>query len=566
MLTNWYTLRALVETWRPPLTGLCLVDAYSQNKATLVLVFGGPDSELFSLTVSLQSPHRHLFLDEGSARARRNVADVFPNALGQQVALLEVADRDRLVYVGFADGSRMVIVPFGPHANVYWCAATGQVDVFLAGRVSPGTDRPEGRSTPSDEPCPPEPRPAPGFETPSEDVLPSLKSVSARLPLFPKPLVREVMARSRHASANRSGEVPTWAEVAAVVREMEVELQEARCTWVYNDGAWPAVLSLARLTHLIPAGSGGHDSAGGQDLDEERLESVSEAVRRVARRRMGLARFRSRYEPLERALISSVRHAERSLSRMDDELQKPSRADTWETFGHVLMAQLHSVPSGADEVELPDIMTGEGTLVIPLKPERDAVRNAEWYYDRARRARESRAHAQSRLCVARQTLEASRELLQELRTVSRTKELDAFEKKHAGRLSRLRGQGRADEARPYRRYTLSDGYEVWVGRNARENDQLTQRDSRPWDLWLHARGVSGSHTVLRLKGRSVTPPAPVIEAAAKIAAWWSKARTSNLAPVAVTERKYVRKPRGAAAGAVAIEREDVLMVEPALPA
>jgi predicted ribosome quality control (RQC) complex YloA/Tae2 family protein len=68
-----------------------------------------------------------------------------------------------------------------------------------------------------------------------------------------------------------------------------------------------------------------------------------------------------------------------------------------------------------------------------------------------------------------------------------------------------------------------------------------------------------------VKGRKDTPPRAVIEQAAAIAAWHSKARTSGLAPVMVTEKKYVRKPRKAPPGAVVVEREEVLMVEPALP-
>ncbi len=602
MLTNWYTLRALIGEWRPLLTGRVLVDAYSQNKGTLVLVFEGsePGSEpgsgsegsddapaAQSLTISLQSPHRHLFLDGGSSRARRNVADVFPDALGRRVATVDVADRDRLVYIGLDDASRVIIVPFGPQANVYWCPRGRAVETFLARRIAPNTIRLEqaGADTDADADAdtgagsghagmasseagllPPAPRPAPCFEPPEEDIPLSVKALATRLPLFPKPLIREVMARCGAASTGegRTDSADAWARAAAVVQQIEAELCMARCAWMYFDGAWPEVLSLVRLTHLMATAPPDALPQGAALLQEEAGEDISEAVRRVARRRMGLARFRNRYQPLERALVASAGHAERSLQRMDEELKKPSRADEWENVGHTLMAQIHLVPPGADQVELPDIMTGEGTLTIVLKPELGAVGNAEWYYDRARRARESRAHATSRLDAARQALATGEELLCALRAAGSMKELDAFERAHAGRLSRLRGQGRAEEARPYRRYVLADGYEVWVGRNARENDLLTQRDSRPYDLWLHARGVPGSHVVLRLKGRSVTPPASVVETAAGIAAWWSKARTSHLAPVIVTERKYVRKPRGATAGAVLIDREDVLMVEPAL--
>ena len=124
---------------------------------------------------------------------------------------------------------------------------------------------------------------------------------------------------------------------------------------------------------------------------------------------------------------------------------------------------------------------------------------------------------------------------------------------------------RSQEGIPYRRFDLGDGYEVWVGRNAKQNDSLTLRDARPFDLWMHARGVAGSHAVLRVKGRNDSPPRPILEKAAAIAAWFSKARTHSMAPVMVTQRKYVRKLKKAAQGAVRVEREEVIMIEPGLP-
>jgi predicted ribosome quality control (RQC) complex YloA/Tae2 family protein len=76
--------------------------------------------------------------------------------------------------------------------------------------------------------------------------------------------------------------------------------------------------------------------------------------------------------------------------------------------------------------------------------------------------------------------------------------------------------------------------------------------------------VSGSHAVL--KGVTGTkPPKPVLEAAAAITAYYSGARNASYVPVVYTQRKYVRKPKGAAVGAVVLEREDVVMVKPALP-
>ena len=102
---------------------------------------------------------------------------------------------------------------------------------------------------------------------------------------------------------------------------------------------------------------------------------------------------------------------------------------------------------------------------------------------------------------------------------------------------------------------------IWIGKNAKSNDEVTTRAHKE-DVWLHARGVGGSHVVIRMENNKNLPPKNIIKKAAAVAAWNSKARGSSLAPVIYTKRKYVSKPKGAPAGTVRVQREEVEMVEP----
>jgi predicted ribosome quality control (RQC) complex YloA/Tae2 family protein len=103
-------------------------------------------------------------------------------------------------------------------------------------------------------------------------------------------------------------------------------------------------------------------------------------------------------------------------------------------------------------------------------------------------------------------------------------------------------------------------YEIWVGKSAKSNDEIL-RLAHKNDLWMHARDAPGSHILVRHKAGKTTPN-PVLERAAALAAFHSKARTEGLCPVMVTERKYVRKRKGMAAGQVFVEREKTLLVKP----
>ena len=113
-------------------------------------------------------------------------------------------------------------------------------------------------------------------------------------------------------------------------------------------------------------------------------------------------------------------------------------------------------------------------------------------------------------------------------------------------------------------YRLPGGYTVLAGRTDRDNDRLSLKVARPNDWWFHVRGLPGSHVILQLGGQG-EPDKAVLEQAAALAAWHSKARNGGITPVSCTRAKFVRKPRGASPGTVTIQKESLLKVRPALP-
>ncbi len=113
-----------------------------------------------------------------------------------------------------------------------------------------------------------------------------------------------------------------------------------------------------------------------------------------------------------------------------------------------------------------------------------------------------------------------------------------------------------------RRYRSSDGYEVLVGRAARDNDNLTFRVARPNDLWLHAGDYPGSHVIVRNSSRSEIPQRTVIEAA-QLAAKFSQASNDSKVVIHYTRRKFLSKPKGSAPGLVRLSTFKTIAVEPA---
>ena len=116
-----------------------------------------------------------------------------------------------------------------------------------------------------------------------------------------------------------------------------------------------------------------------------------------------------------------------------------------------------------------------------------------------------------------------------------------------------------------REFVTSDGWKVLVGRNNKENDHLTFKIARPYDFWFHTQDVGGSHLVLRRENRSQQPSSKTLIEAAKLAAYFSQARSSKKVPVAYTLVKHLRKPKKAKPGLVLVSKEKTIIVTPELP-
>ena len=127
--------------------------------------------------------------------------------------------------------------------------------------------------------------------------------------------------------------------------------------------------------------------------------------------------------------------------------------------------------------------------------------------------------------------------------------------------AKQRRPGKPGKFSPPLTFTSADGMEIVVGRNARQNDHVTFELAAPSDLWLHARGVAGSHVIVRSSGRPVSRQ--TIEQAAALAAAYSAARNSTSIAVDYTERRNVRRMKGGGPGLVTYSGEKTIHVRPA---
>jgi predicted ribosome quality control (RQC) complex YloA/Tae2 family protein len=205
-------------------------------------------------------------------------------------------------------------------------------------------------------------------------------------------------------------------------------------------------------------------------------------------------------------------------------------------------------------------------IEIPLKKEKSFIDNAQYYFNKAKNAKIAQENRVQRLPLLKNKIAKLDLALKELELCKTMKELENYKKQleNDGFLNDISNNQEKDDSQKFRNFDLGDGYMVYVGKNAANNDELTMHFAKPNDIWLHARGAGGSHTVLKCNKNEKTPK-HFIKKAAEIAAYYSQARNAKYTPVCYTFKKYVHKPKGANPGSVTLQREEVIMVEPKLP-
>lgn len=228
-----------------------------------------------------------------------------------------------------------------------------------------------------------------------------------------------------------------------------------------------------------------------------------------------------------------------------------------EKTADILMANLHQIPEGASEVELFDFYQNKNR-VFKLKKELSAQKNAENLYRKAKNEKIEIEKIQENIEYKETELKKIETQIAQIESVESLKELRKYLKQE--KLVTPKKKDKNQPADLFKKFKVDD-FDIWVGKNAKNNDVLTQQYAHKDDLWLHAKDVSGSHVVIKHQSGKLFPK-KVIEKAASLAAYYSKRSSDTLCPVIVTPKKFVRKTKDLAPGQVLVEKEEVIMVIP----
>lgn len=275
-------------------------------------------------------------------------------------------------------------------------------------------------------------------------------------------------------------------------------------------------------------------------------------------------RMLQKSQSLRRTVTNLLERTRRKLAAQRKEREASLDRETLRRRGDIVTANLHAMTRGMTVLRAEDFYQEDmPEIEIPLRPELSPQQNAARFYKEYNKAK----HAETILAeqIARGEIEEEYlgAVLDELNRAESERDLAEIRAElEAGgyvRSADRRRQQKQPASRPMR-FRSSDGFEILVGRNNRQNDQLSLKTARRDDLWLHIQKFHGTHVIVCCAGAPV--PDGTITEAAMLAAWYSQAREGQNVPVDVTQVRNLRKPNGAKPGMVVYDRYRTVIVTP----
>ena len=514
MHLNHFLLKQLAAELSPRLTGAILEEAWSQERDEMVLEFRLPaPHHSFYIRAFLRAELTYLGFPATFNRQRSNTFSFFKDSYGAQVLGVQHVPFDRSFYIRLTGGRQIVFKMHGNRANVV-LLNEGSVEELFKNSLQ-------------------------------ADLALTLESL-AQTPDLSRQRFDALDGNAYKLLPQIGPEGKDWLEYNGYsTLAMDAKWAQFQHLIAQLQASRYYLTQHSNRTQLLLFEQG---------AIEQRYTSALEAAQGFAR----VIGYRFYTEVAKRDALKELtrRHDQtvQNLAKMLHRQHELGDGQGYRQQADVLMANLHQF-ANATQAQVLNFYTGQ-QQTIHLKQGVTPQKTAESLYRKSRNAHQEIARLQEQIDSRQALKERLSGALAEVAIMDSVKEIKSVMDALGLRKEKLE----AEETLPFRSAVV-DGWEIRIGKNALSNDAMLRSYSHKDDLWLHAKDVPGSH-VLLIHRSGQNFPKNIIERAAAAAAWHSKKRNEKLADVIVTPRKFVRKQKGAAAGAVRVEKERVLMVEP----
>lgn len=517
MHLNYHFLKFLAPALNERFAGSEILACFSQSKDELIIETAGHQGTL-PIRAHLLPPQVYLSFPDQFHRAKRNSVNLFAELMGDKIEKCGVFSFERAFFFDLESGKKLVFKLHGNRSNVLLYQQEGKMPALLFRNEI------------------------------KEDKELDWKTLDRSLDLSYDHFV--------DLEGNASQFLPTLGNIPrAWLKKYGYPESEI-------DRKWQLIQELLDILDSPLFALVEKDGVQLSLLPEpEALKTFSDPIQAV-NELFYLALVKGNFDKEKNSLLKSYQdqlkgtlsYIQKSATKLDElrSAAPPSQ------LADVIMAHLHEFQHGKTEAELVDFYSGK-SVKVTLKPNQKPQQLAESLYRKSKNRQIELDQIDKTIASKILLKEELEQKIKEIEEINGHKGLKTYQKTN----KEDKAITKEASGLPFKVFEY-EGFTIWVGKSAKDNDEMLRGFTHKDDLWLHARQVPGSHVIIRMRGMSALPNA-VLERAAGLAAFYSKFKTESLAPVIYTEAKFVRKVKGSAPGSVMVDREKVLLVPPVGP-
>jgi predicted ribosome quality control (RQC) complex YloA/Tae2 family protein len=511
---NYFFLRQLTSSLNDLLRSAVVSECFSQNKEELIIRFERKDTPFF-IKASLTPSFSCLSFPENFHRARRNSVDLFHNLIGQRVEGLRQFENERSFAINFSNNFTLLFKMHGNRSNIILFHQEVLEEIFRSSIEADTTlnlnklDR--------------------HIDWSYENFVQHQTKPESVYFTFGK-VVWKYLRAQRYDNLTSHEQWQAIQDILEQFKNPTFYILQLDGKPIFSLLKFDDVLK--EFTDPIKAINEFYFFSTHQDaFTKERSAAIS-------------------------ILKTKLQAAENYSDKASQKLSELESDNHYKIWADLLMANINSIAPGSERIVLADFYHENKQVEIKLKKDLSPQKNAAIFYKKSKNQVIEVNHLKQLLANKEEEKKSIKIQLDQIEAAEDLKSLRIL----VGKLNVISEKERQSIPVPYREVEFNS-FKIWIGKNAQGNDALTLKYGYKEDLWLHAKDVAGSHVLLKYQaGKNF--PKEVIERAAQLAAYYSKRKNESLCPVIVTPRKFVRKRKGDLPGAVMVDREDVIMVEP----
>ncbi|MFP3154990.1 NFACT family protein [Lachnospiraceae bacterium ZAX-1] len=293
----------------------------------------------------------------------------------------------------------------------------------------------------------------------------------------------------------------------------------------------------------------------------EEFDTISQVLEQYYASKNIYTRIRQKSVDLRKVIATVLERNRKKYALQAKQLKDTEKKDIFKVYGELIHTYGHGILNGSKQMEALNYYTNE-TITIPLDPLLSPKENAKKYFDKYNKMKRT-------FEALSQWIEDTKSEILHLESISTSLDIAVSEDDLAQIKEELMEYGYIKKrnvgkkvkikSRPFH-YISSDGYHIYIGKNNFQNDELTFKFAVGNDWWFHAKGIPGSHVLVKSGGEQL--PDRTFEEAGRLAAYYSKGRTNEKVEIDYLERKNVKKPNGSKPGFVVYYTNYSLMIEP----